>query len=56
VLLGVHRIGVWRAAVPWATDAPHGSKLVFIGRGLERVALRDDLAACLSPQPQAFPA
>jgi G3E family GTPase len=48
VLQGVHRIREVRAAGPWGDDAP-SSKLVFIGRGLERAALRSELAACLEP-------
>jgi len=45
VLQAVHRIREVRAAEPWGDDAP-SSKLVFIGRGLERAALRAALAAC----------
>jgi G3E family GTPase len=47
VVQGVHRIREVRAAEPWGDAAP-SSKLVFIGRGLERAALRAELAGCLA--------
>jgi G3E family GTPase len=48
VLQAVHRIRELRPAESWGGEAP-SSKLVFIGRGLERVALRAELEACLPP-------
>jgi hypothetical protein len=33
---------------PWGAETP-ASKLVFIGRGLERASLEAGLADCLSP-------
>jgi len=47
VVQGVHRIREVRAAEPWGDDDP-SSKLVFIGRRLERATLRAELAACLA--------
>ena len=55
VLQAVHRIREVRAAEPWGADAP-SSKLVFIGRGLERAALKAELAACLSESRQTIAA
>ena len=46
VLQGVHRIRELRPAEPWGGTTP-SSKLVFIGRKLERRALREALASCL---------
>jgi len=46
VLQGVHRIRELRPAEPWGGSVP-SSKLVFIGRKLERRALRDALERCL---------
>jgi G3E family GTPase len=46
VLQGVHRIRELRPAEPWGRTTP-ASKLVFIGRKLERRALREALAGCL---------
>ena len=46
VLQGVHRIRELRPAEPWGRFVP-SSKLVFIGRNLERRALREALASCL---------
>jgi len=46
VLQGVHRIRELRPAEPWGRAVP-SSKLVFIGRNLERRALRQALASCL---------
>jgi len=49
VLQAVHRIREVRPAEPWG-DASPSSKLVFIGRGLERTALRAALAGCAGPE------
>jgi G3E family GTPase len=46
VLQGVHRILELRPAEGWGREAPK-SKFVFIGRGLEREALREALSGCL---------
>jgi G3E family GTPase len=46
VLQGVHRIRELRPAEPWGDSMP-SSKLVFIGRKLERRALREALERCL---------
>jgi G3E family GTPase len=47
VLQGVHRITDLRAADAWGEDRPM-SKLVFIGRNLDRRALERGLEACLA--------
>lgn len=46
VLQGVHRLIDLRPAEAWGTQAP-SSKLVFIGRRLDRERLRQGLRACL---------
>ena len=47
VLQAVHRIVDLRPADAWGDDKPV-SKLVFIGRALERAALEAELRTCLS--------
>jgi G3E family GTPase len=47
VLQGVHRLMELKPVDPWGPEPPT-SKLVFIGRGLERAALETGLANCLS--------
>ena len=46
VLQCVHRMVDWKVSRPWGDDARR-SKLVFIGRGLDSVALRTGLLECL---------
>ena len=46
VLQAVHRIRELRAAESWGHEVP-SSKLVFIGRTLDRAALRAELESCL---------
>jgi G3E family GTPase len=46
VLQGVHRLFEFRPANPWGGDHPN-SRVVFIGRGLDRDALEKGLRACL---------
>ncbi len=46
VLQAVHRIMDLRPANPWGTQAP-SSKIVFIGRNLDRAAIEAGLRACL---------
>ena len=50
VLQGVHRLIELRAADAWS-NSERASKLVFIGRGLDRPALQDDLEACVGRTP-----
>jgi len=47
VLQGVHSLIEFRAAQPWGTE-PRSSKLVFIGRDLDRAALNERFKACLA--------
>jgi len=47
VLQAVHRIMELRPANPWGTDAP-SSKIVFIGRNLDRAAIESGLKDCLA--------
>jgi G3E family GTPase len=47
VLQGVHRLFEFRPANPWGVDRPN-SRLVFIGRGLDRDALEKGLRSCLA--------
>jgi G3E family GTPase len=47
VLQAVHRLTELKPLDPWGAETP-GSKLVFIGRGLDRAALEAGLAGCLS--------
>jgi G3E family GTPase len=47
VLQGVHRIFEMRPANPWAAETPM-SRIVFIGRNLDRAELEAGLAGCLS--------
>ena len=51
VLQGVHRIRELRPAEPWGRDAP-SSKLVFIGRKLERRALQEALERCVAREAE----
>ena len=53
VLQGVHRILELRPAEGWGREPPK-SKFVFIGRGLERAALREALAGCLAAPAAAI--
>jgi G3E family GTPase len=46
VLQGVHRLMELKPIDPWGAETP-ASKLVFIGRGLDRAALEKGLADCL---------
>ena len=46
VLQGVHRLTELKPVDPWGAETP-ASKLVFIGRGLDRAALETGLAGCL---------
>jgi G3E family GTPase len=46
VLQAVHSLMDLSPADPWGSEAPR-SKLVFIGRELDRIALEDGLVACL---------
>jgi G3E family GTPase len=50
VLQGVHRLLELKPSIPWWDEKP-GSKLVFIGRRLNKVALRERLAACTASTP-----
>lgn len=47
VLQGVHSLIEFRAAHPWGNE-PRSSKIVFIGRNLDRTALNDGFQACLA--------
>lgn len=47
VLQGVHDLIELRAAQPWGAE-PRSSKLVFIGRDLDRAALNERFNACLA--------
>ena len=47
VLQGVHRLMELKPVDPWGAERPT-SKLVFIGRGLDRAALEAELGDCLS--------
>ncbi|MFJ2487659.1 CobW family GTP-binding protein [Pseudomonas sp. NPDC087639] len=47
VLQGVHSLVEFRASTPWGTE-PRSSKIVFIGRDLDRAALNQGFAACLA--------
>ncbi|KZE34817.1 G3E family GTPase [Crenobacter luteus] len=47
VLQGVHSLIEFRPAQPWNTE-PRSSRLVFIGRDLDRTALNERFAACLA--------
>jgi len=47
VLQGVHRLFEMRPANPWGAEMPK-SRLVFIGRGLQRAELESGLRACLA--------
>jgi G3E family GTPase len=47
VLQAVHSLMDLSPADPWGSESPR-SKLVFIGRGLDRIALEDGLADCLA--------
>jgi G3E family GTPase len=49
VFQGVHEtINFGPAAKPWADDEPRESKIVFIGRGLNRDELREGLEKCMA--------
>jgi G3E family GTPase len=54
VLQGVHRILELKAALPWWDETP-ASKLVFIGRNLQELALGARLQACLAVPQTASP-
>ena len=47
VLQGVHSLIEFRAAHPWGNE-PRSSKIVFIGRNLDRAALNEGFQACLA--------
>jgi len=47
VLQGVHSLVEFRASTAWGTE-PRSSKIVFIGRDLDRAALNQGFAACLA--------
>lgn len=47
VLQGVHSLVEFRASTPWGNE-PRTSKIVFIGRDLDRAALNQGFAACLA--------
>ena len=47
VLQGVHSLVEFRASIPWGSE-PRSSKIVFIGRDLDRAALNQGFAACLA--------
>jgi G3E family GTPase len=47
VLQGVHRIFEMRPANPWGAERPN-SRLVFIGRDMDRAELETGLRACLA--------
>lgn len=47
VLQGVHSLIEFRAAQPWGSE-PRSSKIVFIGRDLDRAALNERFQACLA--------
>lgn len=47
VLQGVHRLFELRPANPWGADVPN-SRIVFIGRQLDRAELRAGLRSCLA--------
>jgi G3E family GTPase len=49
VVQAVHRILEVKPSLPWWDEAP-ASKLVFIGRHLQREKLRASLQACLAPR------
>lgn len=47
VLQGVHSLVEFRASTAWGAE-PRSSKIVFIGRDLDRAALNQGFAACLA--------
>ncbi|UVM02429.1 CobW family GTP-binding protein [Pseudomonas laurylsulfatiphila] len=47
VLQGVHSLVEFRASTSWGNE-PRSSKIVFIGRDLDRAALNQGFAACLA--------
>ncbi len=47
VLQAVHKLLDFRADIPWG-DAPPSSRIVFIGRNLDRAALEAGLRGCLA--------
>ena len=47
VLQGVHSLVEFRASTAWGSE-PRSSKIVFIGRDLDRAALNQGFAACLA--------
>ncbi|MOA50785.1 putative GTP-binding protein YjiA [compost metagenome] len=47
VLQGVHSLVEFRASTLWGSE-PRSSKIVFIGRDLDRAALNQGFAACLA--------
>ena len=47
VLQGVHSLVEFRASTAWGTE-PRSSKIVFIGRDLDRASLNQGFAACLA--------
>ena len=48
VLQGVHRLTDIQPGIPWGGEQP-SSKVVFIGRNLDRAALQDLMESCLVP-------
>lgn len=55
VLQGVHRLLEIKPSMPWWDETPT-SKLVFIGRHLQRQTLRERLQACLAAEPSCHEA
>ena len=51
VLQAVHRVRELRPADPWGEEPP-SSRLVLIGRGLDRAALEAGFAGCLAAAPR----
>ena len=47
VLQGVHRLVEFRPAQPWGTE-PRSSRMVFIGRNLDRAALNEQFRKCVA--------
>ncbi|MGX9225623.1 CobW family GTP-binding protein [Streptomyces albus] len=56
VLQGLHRLHELSEGAPWQRGEPRRSRLVLIGRGLDRAELEAGLRACTTPAPERWPA